>query len=390
MPAVGRIRYGRILLSAAATALAVVLVVLSGCESKPGYPSSLEYPTRTDRLVLRVPTSQPATLGEPGKLDEELAALDSLGGQTFDPGLALSAHRRAIDVYLSETFGSPAAPVVNADGAENLGLTSERLTEGSRLFRRHCLQCHGLTGDGRGPTGQWIYPHPRDFRRGSFKFVSTGDGGKPRRSDLARTLRDGLKGTGMPAFGLLPEAERDVLASYVLFLSLRGQTEFLALRSIHDEDENDPAAFAKERLPRLLREWSNAETLAGVAAPAIPDEEARQSTEHLAAVRRGFELFTAKGTSDCATCHEDFGRKTTYRYDVWGTVVRPAILTEGVFKGGNKPEEVFARIRGGITPSGMPAHPSLSDAQVWDLVWFVRALPYQRELPDDVRAKVYP
>jgi mono/diheme cytochrome c family protein len=375
------------ILSAAAAALAVVL---SGCDSKPGYPATLEFAPRTDRLVIRVPATEPAGYGEAGKLDRELAALDSLGGQTLDPGQAAPAHRRAIDIRLAELFGSPAAPAVNAAGAESLGLSADRLAEGGRLFRRHCLQCHGLAGDGRGPTGQWIYPHPRDFRRGAFKFVSTGDGGKPKQSDLARTIRDGLKNTAMPAFGLLPEDQRDLMAAYVTYLSLRGQTEFLALTSVVADDESDPAAYASERLDLLIAQWRRAETAPGVAAPAAPDDAAKQSPAHLAAVRRGHELFAATAATDCMKCHEDFGRKPAFRYDVWGTVVRPADLTAGGYKGGDRPEDLYHRIRGGIQPAGMPAHPSLSDFQVWDLVWFVRALPFPRELPDDVRAKVYP
>lgn len=361
-------------------AVAALVVVLSGCDSKPGYPETLEYPTRSDRLVLRLPASQPAGLGEPGKLDSEIAALDSLGGQTLDPAAIPAELRQSLDRFLVESFGSPAAPAVHAEGADRLGFTPDRLAEGSRLYRRHCLQCHGLAGDARGPTGQWIYPHPRDFRRGAFKFVSTGDGGKPKRDDLARTIREGLRGTGMPAFGLLPEDQRDLLVSYVTFLSLRGQVEFQALREAAEEDD-----FAKDRLSRILNDWLKGEAAAALAQPPEPDDSAKQS-----AIRRGFELFNAKGTTDCTTCHEDYGRRATYRYDLWGTVVRPAELTAAGFKGGSRPEDLFHRIRGGIQPVGMPAHPALTDAQVWDLVWFVKALPYPRELPDDVRAKVYP
>ena len=377
MAGVMKSRWGRI----PSAALAALAVVFAGCDSKPGYPPNLEFPARADRLVLRVPTAQPVGFGETGKLDAELAALDSLGGQTLDPAAIPESTRRAIDVSLTELFGPPAAPMVKDERAESLGLTPERLAEGSRLFRRHCLPCHGLAGDGRGPTGQWIYPHPRDFRRGAFKFTTTGDGGKPRTSDLARTVRDGLKGAGMPHFGLLPESDRDRLVNYVKFLSLRGQVEFQMLRAAFDDDEFD----AKERLTKLVAEWLRAESVANVASMPVPEGD-----EKFAAVKRGFELFTAKGTTDCTTCHEDFGRKTTHRYDVWGTVVRPAELTAGGFKGSDRPEELFSRIRGGIQPAGMPAHPSLSDSQVWDLVWFVRAAPFPRELPEDVRAKVFP
>lgn len=384
-------------LSAATGALVLAAVGCSGCGSPQPYPPDLTFPARDDRLVLRVPTAQPSGVGEPGKLDAELAALDALGGQTVEPAGIPAERRQALDRFLADTFGTPAAPAIAGEqaAAEQLGLTADRLTEGGKLYRRHCLQCHGLTGDGRGPTGQWIYPHPRDFRRGAFKFVSTGDGGKPRKSDLARTLRDGLKGTAMPAFGLLPEANRDLMAAFVTYLSLRGQVEFQTLAALASEDDptaaDDVTGFARERLKVALSQWEKAEaTPPGPPAPPVPDDAGRQAPEYLASVRRGYDLFTRSGGAGCATCHEDFGRKATFRYDVWGTVVRPADLTAGGFKGGDDPAELYQRVRGGIQPSGMPAHPALTDAQVWDVVRFVKALPFQRELPPDVRGQVYP
>ena len=362
-------------------AVAALAVVLSGCGSPPDYPPNLTFAPRTDRLVIRVPTDrQPAGFGESGKLDAELAALDSLGGQTLDPAAIPTDQRAALTAYLNETFGTPAAPRLND--------TAERLTEGGKLFRRHCLVCHGMSGDGRGPSGLWIYPHPRDFRRGSFKFVSTGDGGKPRRADLVRTITQGVGGTAMPPFHLLPEAERDLMAGYVMFLSVRGSVEFQTLAALASGEEDDAVGFARERLRMILGEWERAANApAGPAPPPEPDDAGKQSPEHLAAVRRGYELFT--GDIGCVKCHEDFGRRATFRYDVWGTVVRPADLTTGARKGGNRAEDVYHRIRGGIQPSGMPSHPGLTDAQVWDLVHFVRAVPFQRELPPDVRGKVY-
>lgn len=375
----------------------MVFVAASGCGKPAAYPVDLTFPVREDRLVLRVPTSLPPGLGEPGKLDSELAALDTAGGRTLDPTTVPAEQRETLDRFLTDTFGSPAGPILGQDSAPlaaQLGLTPERLGEGGKLYRRHCLQCHGLAGDGRGPTGQWIYPHPRDFRRGAFKFASTGDGAKPRKADLVRTIREGLKGTAMPAFGLLPDDQHDLMAEYVVYLSVRGQVEFQTLAALAPEAESpvdgDLAEYAHERLLAVLGQWQQAATApegprppqgvpAGEHAPADPES-----------VRRGFELFTRAGVTDCATCHEDYGRKATYRYDAWGTVVRPADLTVSGFKGGGRPEELYQRIRAGIHPSGMPAHPTLTDAQVWDLVHFVQALPYPRELPPDVRAKVHP
>jgi len=41
------------------------------------------------------------------------------------------------------------------------------------LYREHCAECHGITGDGAGPTAALLNPYPRDFRLGKFKFKST-------------------------------------------------------------------------------------------------------------------------------------------------------------------------------------------------------------------------
>src|SRR5207245_5054559 len=109
-----------------------------------------------------------------------------------------------------------------------LKLDEPTLAKGSHYYRLHCLHCHGLTGNGRGPTAPWVNPHPRDYRQGIFKFTSSSQSTgtrKPRREDLLRTLREGVEGTTMPSFNLLGEDSLEALASYVTHLSMRGQLE---------------------------------------------------------------------------------------------------------------------------------------------------------------------
>ena len=67
--------------------------------------------------------------------------------------------------------------------------------------------------------------------------------------------------------------------------------------------------------------------------------------------------------------------------DVWGTKVSPRDLTEGVYRGGRRLEDTFLRIHQGIQASAMPAfEQSLKPEQIWDLVRFIRALPYRPDL----------
>ncbi len=102
-----------------------------------------------------------------------------------------------------------------------------------------------------------------------------------------------------------------------------------------------------------------------------------------------------KGEASCIACHVDFGRQVPFRYDDWGTLVRPANLTAGVYRGGRRPIDLYWRIRGGIRPSGMPGAQLRIDRdqridEFWDVVNFVQALPYPQMLPEDIRDRIYP
>ena len=73
-----------------------------------------------------------------------------------------------------------------------------------------------------------------------------------------------------------------------------------------------------------------------------------------------------------------------------GTVVQPRDLPLGVYRGGRRGEDMYARIYGGIYPSGMTAFqntlktpPSYLDQpdKIWNVVHFLQALadPYERQ-----------
>ncbi|HEX8203268.1 MAG TPA: cytochrome c, partial [Isosphaeraceae bacterium] len=112
------------------------------------------------------------------------------------------------------------------------------LEGGHALYRRHCLHCHGVSGDGNGPTANYLFPRPRDFRPGLFKFTSTAVGAKPTRADLRKTILQGLPGTSMPSFEALMEPlEVEQVIDFVTFLSMRGEVE----KNLVDE-----AAIAEE------------------------------------------------------------------------------------------------------------------------------------------------
>ena len=80
---------------------------------------------------------------------------------------------------------------------------------GKKAYTANCVTCHGIEGNGKGPAGIYMQPHPRDFITDQFKA-----GDKP--SQVFNTISNGLSGTAMVSFQHLPERTRWGLAYYVL------------------------------------------------------------------------------------------------------------------------------------------------------------------------------
>jgi mono/diheme cytochrome c family protein len=417
------------------------LVVLSGCNGD-GYPDDLTYPPRTDPLVSKPPDSSPPGFDLPGEIfhlmdDPNSDLLKSKSAVILFPdrdprpdkekqGKPLTDKQRGtINKALSDQFGTPRNPRVKDIDKETkviLKLDDSRLAEGSRLYRLHCLHCHGVPGDGRGPTAAWVNPHPRDFRQGIFKFTSISQkvelgNRKARREDLLRTLRNGVEGTAMPSFGLLPEHDLEALVSYVIHLSMRGQAEFIVIEGLM-KGEGAATYNVKDVLAILAENWKQSNAPENILKsqfpypyvkdgkpiqPGVSDPDDEQLKE---SVRRGYKNFSNKQGANCAECHADYGRQSPLKYDSWGTVVRGANLTRGIYRGGRRAIDLYWRINAGINGSQMAPMPvktlnpnanqkekdeiKKQEQDIWDLVNFVQVLPYPNMLPEDIREKIYP
>jgi mono/diheme cytochrome c family protein len=384
------------------------LSLLAGCSDT--YPENLTYPVRSGIMIVAAPTppNPPTQFDRPGEMDalvRDIAQEMEAKRQAFNLNKDLADAPAQYQGPLDKVFGTPAHPTVNGieDAVRNdLQLQPEKLALGSKLYRQHCLHCHGLTGDGRGPTASWVNPHPRDYRRGIFKYSSSsqpyGVARKPRRQDLLRTLQEGLDSTSMPSFRLLPADEQEALVSYVIHLSIRGEAELNTMvdqLNGFDEGENVTTTLAKHT-KNITRYWwessfaKDGDKLQYAIEPGpYPNYTAEQKR---ASVQNGFRLFVTSGptSASCISCHKDYGRQSPLSFDEWGTIVRPLDLTAGIYRGGRRPIDVYYRIHSGINGSGMTAFKdALKAEEIWDLVNFLQALPYPQMLPDEIRSRVY-
>ena len=314
-----------------------------------------------------------------------------------------ATHTLTLDPLHSAASAAPGTPI---------RLIGHKLQAGRRLYMQHCMHCHGVSGDGNGPTARYISnhrlnPQPRDFRRGLFKFTSTKDGYYASREDLRRTVRQGLAGTYMPSFLLMKSEELDAIIEYVRFLAMRGEVERRLLAHLKDllpDADGTPPADLKSLEKELAvdgfaealadgaalvaENWTNAEDPRNGVLPTmarLPDTPQSRL--------KGRNLFISTKIN-CAKCHGEGGRgnggflndfqknpETQQNYDTpglrdaWHNNIRPRNLTSGVYRGGRRPLDVFRRVSVGIKATPMAGFATLPEEDRWHIVNYVLSIP---------------
>jgi mono/diheme cytochrome c family protein len=323
----------------------------------------------------------------------------------------------------SKTLTLASGPKLPAKAGDKIVIgPGETLTHGRLLYAEHCQHCHGVAGDGQGPTAPYLNVRPRDYRKGQFKFTSTKEGLKAHRSDLARIIEDGIPGTYMPSFKLLKPEESHSIVEYVLFLAMRGESEY-QMNNILATDYSEASVLNRvkdgeteekvleefvtrvkdgeideevnQRNEKLVADWIAAQAPEAVI---VPKEKRNASDEE--SIKRGRELYLSNNLN-CVACHGESGlgdgvqtysvTKNTETgqdntepglYDTWGNKIKPRNLRLGMFRGGRRPIDIYARIEAGIKGTPMPAFGAkLTEQQKWDIVNYVLELPHEHRIP---------
>ncbi len=185
----------------------------------------------------------------------------------------------------------------------------------------------------------------------------------------------------MPSFALLRAEDLEDLASYVIHLSMRGEVEYETIKGGFDFDSasntlsaKDPAdndsldVLVAKLLENTAKNWMESQNKDKAIAVAAYPYDDNDLTQLKNSIWRGYHLFTGVGedkpgprgvskedakAANCVSCHKDFGRQALYKFDEWGTLTKPRDLTQGVFRGGRRPVDIYYRIHSGITGSGM-------------------------------------
>lgn len=405
---------------AAALALAVAaLGSFAGCEqSSQAYFTATSLPQADlQRSIERLEASV-----KTAKEDQKAGIEESIAGLKKQLE-ALPEKQKIVNTIVDAMFGTPDKPIVLS--ATGLDANKVRLAAGpatanqegrtAGLYRVHCVHCHGVSGNGAGPTAEFLNPYPRDFRHGWFKFKSTGINEKPTDDDLRRTVREGVNGTAMPSFKLLPAAEIDALVEYVKYLAIRGEVENALYKRFDDDGIQEALAGAMKggeaggEFRALIIEDILSDEATGVMATwkrvneRIVEVVGRPDVSPDESVRKGREIFFGKG--GCVQCHGDSAMgdgQTYYVNDIDGTrsnaikqlvnpsfpmqALKPRNLRYASIRGPSRDIDLYRRIRNGIDAVGMPA-PTVPPEEVWHLVDYVKSLPYEFNEPGPTQSE---
>ncbi len=210
------------------------------------------------------------------------------------------------------------------------------LTSGATVYKHMCIFCHGEDGNGGGKAMAYLYPWPRDFRKGVYKHRSTPSGSLPLDKDIFDTISKGIPGTAMPAWeGALTEDETWSVVQYLKTLSSRFETE----------------------KPKK---------------PIVPTTEPVTTEQSIA---NGHKIFKEMR---CARCHgpdlKGNGPVADTLYDIWDHRMFVYDLTNpNTFKFGFDKKDIFMTLSTGIDGTPMKSYPHLTESERWDLASFVQS-----------------
>ena len=111
--------------------------------------------------------------------------------------------------------------------------TPEVFEEGMAHWADHCASCHANNGSGDTMYGKTMYPRPPDMRQKDTQQMSDGE--------LYYTIKNGVRLSGMPAFGTPGDDDQDSwrLVAFIRHLPSLSQSESLEMEKLNPKSPQE-------------------------------------------------------------------------------------------------------------------------------------------------------
>ena len=252
--------------------------------------------------------------------------------------------------------------------AGNKTVSAETLNLGHLTYTEYCVSCHGVNGDGKGVASKGMYPPPRNFTLGLYKFGNVASGEAPHDKDFYRIIRHGLNGTAMLKWDI-SDKRLDAVTQYI-----------------------------KTFAPQV---WENKEQVLGEAMVLPPDPYANGYKTQ--GIQIGKEVYHT--LANCQSCHSAYATKAEmlewakrYKqdaptFDETLYVIKPQDSDHGYksippdftwheIRSANNVEEIALRLASGVGGTSMPSWKGvIEDDQLWAVAYYVQSLMELKNTP---------
>jgi mono/diheme cytochrome c family protein len=138
-----------------------------------------------------------------------------------------------VETALAGTMSDMAIPSRYKTMKNPVTATTEVFGEGMAHWADHCAACHANNGSGDTMYGKTMYPRPPDMRQKDTQEMSDGE--------LYYTIKNGVRLSGMPAFGTPGDDDQDSwkLVAFIRHLPSLSQSESLEMEKLNPKSPQE-------------------------------------------------------------------------------------------------------------------------------------------------------
>jgi mono/diheme cytochrome c family protein len=180
-----------------------------------------------------------------------LIAAVGAGAYILSRGFSARDEPTAVEAFIARRLRLLAIPRHARELTNPVPVSDEVFSRAMMHFADHCASCHGNDGRGETPIGRGLYPKPPDMTQTATQQLTDGD--------LYYIIENGVRFTGMPAFGEDPGNEQNVeswdLVHFIRRLPRMTDDELAAMKKMNPRSPME--LEREERIRKFLQGEDN-------------------------------------------------------------------------------------------------------------------------------------
>jgi mono/diheme cytochrome c family protein len=250
-------------------------------------------------------------------------------------------------------------------------VSASTLNLGQTTYLEYCVSCHGVKGDGNGIASKGMYPPPRDFTQGIYKFANVMSGELPHDEDFYRIIKNGLKGTAMLPWDISQE-RLDAVVQYIkTFAPQTWEIPDATLGTKYDLPADPFGDVYRHQAIEKGKEVYH------VSAACIQCHRGYETKENISKFSEKIFGTPMKAEEFAADLYQLKPQEGDYRYKII-----PPDFTYHELRSITDVPSIVERLMYGVSGSGMPGWKDVvTDDELWALAYYIQHLRDIKDTP---------